>query len=265
MAHLAAESIRQSCPSILRDLARPGPDALAEPGVSSATKSFCKRFLTTLLIAQAEILFTISYSLQTYDLMDRILLVDDVAKEIGSSHWVSSVFLKVLYELESFWRLLEPDTKFQLVKRFVRIDNSEIGIGEYLLTKEMENLSTIFLRLEEGPFETDEYLLVLQYQVYSSIYLWNSLISSPDLTTWLFSFLSNPDLSQTLNNILSSILLNHSSSSSLTQFIRELAKHFIEFESDVRFSILLLILRIAQADPSVGGALDFTSEIPQRS
>jgi hypothetical protein len=140
------------------------------------------------------------------------------------------------------------------------MDNSEIGIGEYLSTKEMENLLKTFLKLE-GPIETDDYRLFLQYQANSSIHLWNSLISSPDLTTWLFSSLSNPDLSQILNNILSSILLNGFSSSSLTQFIRGLAKHFNEFGSDVRFSILLLTLRIAQTDPSIGGALDFTSEI----
>jgi hypothetical protein len=155
---------------------------------------------------------------------------------------------------------LEPEIKFHLVKRFVCLDNNEIGIGEYLLTKEMENLSATFHKLE-GPIETDECRLVLQYQVSSSIHLWNSLISSPDLTTWLFSSLSSPDLSQILNNILSSILINYFSSSSLTQFIRELAKHSNEFGSDVRFSILLLILRIAQTDPSVGGALDYTSEI----
>ena len=255
MAYLAAESIRQNCPTILRNLA--GPDALAEPGVSSA-----QIVLQTLLdhSSNSSGRDPVYHLLQIYDLIDRILLVDDVGREIGSSHWVSLVFPKVLYELESFWRLLEPEIKFHLVRKFVRMDNSEIGIGEYLLTKEMENLSTTFLRLE-GPIETDEYRIVLQYQVYSSIYLWNSLLTSPDLTTWLFSSLSNPDLSQILNNILSSILLNCFSSSSLTQFIRELAKHFNEFGFDIRFSILLLILRIAQTDPSVGGALDFTSEI----
>ena len=255
MAYLAAESIRQSCPTVLRNLA--GPDAMAEPGVSSA-----QIILQTLLDHSSDSSGRdpVHHLLQIYDLIDRILLVEDVGREIGSSHWVSLVFPKVLYELETFWRLLEPEIKFHLVKKLVRMDNSEIVIGEYLLTKEMENLSTIFIKLE-GPIETDEYRLVLQYQVYSSIYLWNSLISSPDLSTWPFSSLFNPDLSQILNNILSSILLNCFSSSSLTQFIRELAKHFNEFESDVRFSILLLILRIAQADPSVGGALDFTSEI----
>ena len=255
MAYLAAESIRQSCPTILRDLT--GPDALAEPGVSSA-----QIVLQTLLDHSSDSSGRdpVHHLLRIYDLIDRILLVDDVGREIGSSHWVSLVFPKVLYELESFWRLLKPEIKFHLIKRFVQMDNSEIGIGEYLLTKEMEYLSTTFLKLE-GPIETDEYRLVLQYQVYSSIHFWNSLISSPDLTTWLFSSLSNPDLSQILNNILSSILLNCFSSSSLTQFIRELAKHFNEFGSDVRFSILLLILRMAQTDPSVGGALDFASEI----
>ena len=255
MAFLAAESIRQNCPTILRDLA--GPDALAEPGVSSA-----QIVLQTLLDHSSDSSGRdpVYHLLQIYDLIDRILLVDDVGRETGSSHWVSLVFPKVLYELESFWRMLEPEIKLHLIKRFVRMDNSEIGIGEYLLTKEMENLSTTFLKLD-GPIETDEYRLVLQYQVYSSIYLWNSLISSPDLTSWLFSLLSNLDLSQILNNILSSILLNCFSSSLLTQFIRELAKHFNAFESDVRFNILLLILRIAQADPSVGGALDSTLEI----
>ena len=255
MAYLAAESIRQSCPTLLRDLA--GPDALAEPGVSSA-----QIVLQTLLDHSSDSSGRdpVHHLLQIYDLIDRILLVDDVGQEIG--HWVSLVFPKALYQLESFWRLLEPELKFRLVKRFVRMDNSEIGIGEYLLAKEMENLLTTFLKLE-GPIETDEYRLVLQYQVYSSIYLWNSLISSPDLTIWLFSAFSNPNLSQILNNILSSILLNYFSSSSLTQFIRELAKHFNEFGSDVRYSILLLILRIAQTDPSVEGALDFTLEILQ--
>ena len=257
MAYLAAESIRQNCPTFLRDLA--GPEALAEPGVSSA-----QIVLQTLLDHSSDSSGRdpVHHLLQIYDLIDRVLLDDDVGRETGSSssHWVSLVFPKVLYELESFWRLLEPELKVHLVKRFVRMDNSEIGIGEYLLTKEMENLSTIFLKLE-GPIDTDEYRLVLHYQVCSSIYFWNSLISSPDLTTWVFSSLSNPDLSQILNNILSSILLNCFSSSSLTQFIRELAKHVNEFESDVRFNILLLILRNAQEDPSVEGALDFTFEI----
>jgi hypothetical protein len=255
MAYLAAESIRQSCPTILRDLAN--PDALAEPGVSSVQIVLQTLFDHSSYGSGRD---PVHHLLQIYDLIDRILSVDNVAREMGSSRWVSLVFPRVLYELESFWRLLEPEIKLHLVKRFVQMDNSEIGIGEYLLTKEMENLSTIFLKLE-GPIETDEYRLVLQYQAYSSIYLWNSLISSPDLTTWLFSSLSSPDLSQILNKILSSILLNYYSSFSLTQFIRELAKHFIEFESNVRFIILLLILRIAQADPSVGGALDFISEI----
>ena len=254
MAYLAAESIRQSCPTILRDLT--GPNALAEPGVSSA-----QIVLQTLLdhSSNSSGRDPVHHLIQICDLIDRILLVDNVEREIGTSHWISLVFPKVLYELESFWRLLEPEIKFRLVKRFVQMDNSEIGIGEYLLTKEMENLLTTFLKLE-GLVET-EYRLVLQYQVHSSIHFWNSLISSPDLATWLFSSLSNPDLSQILNNILSSILLNCFSSSSLTQFIRELTKHFNEFGSDVKFSILLLTLRIAQTDPSVGGALDFTSEI----
>ena len=251
MAYLAAQSIRQSCPTVLRDLT--GPDALAEPGVSSA-----QIVLRTLLDYSSQSLGRdpVHHLLQVYDLIDHILLVD----EDGSSHWVSMVFPKVLYELESFWRLLEPEIKFRLVNRLVQMDSGEIGIGEYLLTKEMENLLTTLLKLE-GPIETNEYQLFLQYQVSSSIHFCNSLISSPDLTTWLFSSLPNPDLSQILNNILSSILLNRFSSPSLTRFVRELAKHFNQFGSDVKFSLLLLILRVAQTDPSVGGALDFTSQI----
>ena len=255
MAYLAAQSIRQTCPTLLRDLT--GPDALAEPGVSSA-----QIVLQTLLDHSfaSSGRDPVHHLLQVYDLIDHILVVDDVGQEIGSSHWVSLVFPKVLYELESFWRLLKPEIKFRLVNKLVQMDNSEIGIGEYLLAKEMADLSTTFLKLE-GPIETDEYRLILQYQVSSSVHFCNSLISSPDLTTWLFSSLSNPDLSQSLNHILSSVLHNYFSSPSLTQFVRELAKHFDEFGSNIRFSILLLILRIAQPDPSVGGALDFTPEI----
>ena len=50
--------------------------------------------------------------LRIYDLIDGVLLVDDVGRKIGSSsHWVSSVFPKLLYKLEFFWRLLEPELK----------------------------------------------------------------------------------------------------------------------------------------------------------
>ena len=255
MAYLAAQSIRQTCPAILRNLT--GPDMLAEPGVSSA-----QIVLRTLLdhSSQSSGRDPVHHLLQVYDLIDRILPVADVGPETGSSHWITLVFPKVLYELESFSRLLDPENKLHLIKRLVLMDNGEIGIGEYLLVKEMENLSTILLQLE-GPIEADEYRLVLQYQVSSSIHFWNSFISS-SLTTWLFSSLStNPDLSQLLQNNLSSILFNNFSSPSLTRFVRELAKHFNEFGSDVKFSILLLILRIAQMDPSVGDALDFTPDI----
>ena len=252
MAYLAAQSIRQTCPTVLRDLT--GPDTLAEPGVSSA-----QIVLRTLFDHSSESSGRdpVHHLLQVYHLIDHILMVDDVGHKIGSSHWVSLVFPKVLYELESFWRLLEPEIKFRFVERLVQMDNGEIGIGEYLLTKELENLSTTFFKLE-GPIEVDEYRLVLQYQVSSSIHFCNSLVSSPALSTWLFSSLSSPDLSQSLNNILSFILLNSFSSPSLIKFVRELAKHFREFGSDIRFSILLLILRTAQTDPC---ALDFTLEI----
>lgn len=256
MAYLAAQSTRQACSTILRNFT--GPDILAEPGVSGA-----QIVLRTLLdhSSKSSGRDPVHHLLQVYDLIDCILPVHDVGQEIESSHWVTLVFPKVLFELESFFRLLDPETRFHFVKRLVQMDNGEIAIGEYLLTKEMENLSKTLLKLE-GPIEPDEYRLVLQYQVSSSIRFWNSLISSPDLTTWLFSSLStNPDLCQLLNNNLSSILLNSISSPSLTRFVRELAKHFSEFGSEIRFSILLLILRIAQTDPSVGDALDLTPEI----
>ena len=253
MAYLAAQSIRQTCPTILRDLT--GPDVVAEPGVLTA-----QIVLRTLFehSSQSSGRDPVHHLLQVYDLIDRILSTADVG---GSSHWVTLVFPKVLYELESFYRLSDPETKLHLIQKLVLMDNGEIGIGEYLLIKEMENLLTTLLKLE-GPIDADEYRLVLQYQVSSSIRFWNSLISLPDLTTWFFSALStNTDLSQLLNDNLSSILLNSFSSPSLTQFIRELAKHFNKFGSDVRFNILLFKLRIAQTDPSVGDALDFTSEI----
>jgi len=127
----------------LRDLA--GPDALAEPGVSSA-QIVLQTLLDHSCSDDSSGRDPVHHLLQIYDLIDRILLVDedDVGRqEMGtssSSHWVSLVFPKVLYELESFWRLLEPEFKFRLFKKLVLMDNGEIGIGDYLLTREMENL-----------------------------------------------------------------------------------------------------------------------------
>ena len=126
MAYLAEEGIRQSCPSILRDLA--GPDALAEPGVSSA-QIVLQTLLDHTSSDDSSGRDPFHHLLQIYDLrvIDRILLVDeddDVGRrEMGSpsssSRWVSLVFPKVLYKLESFWRLLEPEIKFRLFKKFV--------------------------------------------------------------------------------------------------------------------------------------------------
>ena len=142
------------------------------------------------------------------------------------------MFSKLLYKLEFFWRLLEPELKVHLVKRFVRMDNSEIGIGEYLLTKEMENLSSRVLLNQ------------------TNIDLFCNIKFTRQFTHLLpLQPRSVPNIKQHIAfyspQLLFVIFTN--------KFIRELAKHVNEFESDVRFSIVLLILRLDLTSETLKG------------
>ncbi|KAF8165625.1 hypothetical protein B0H34DRAFT_647411 [Crassisporium funariophilum] len=256
-AYLAAQKVRGSCRTILCDST--GPDVHAEPGVLSA-----QIVLRTLLdhACHSSGRDPVYHILQIYNLIDHILpTAPDAVQVAEPSHWVSAVFPKVLYELESFCRLLQPETQFLFIKRLVQLDNGETGVGEWLLIEGMKQFATTLQNLA-GNAQADEYRLVLQYQVSASVRFWELLVTSPVISTWAVSILStNPDLSHSLNECLAAILDHSLSSLPLTHLVRKLAKHATEFSPEVRFTILLLVLRIAQTDPSVVDALDFVSGI----
>ncbi|KAF8969383.1 hypothetical protein BDZ97DRAFT_1653935 [Flammula alnicola] len=258
-AHLAALNIRQTCPQILRNFT--DPNVHVEVGTSSAQIA-----LRALLdhASQSAGRDPVYHILQLYDLIDNILpqpgnsMSNGTAEaDIESSFWTASIFPKVLPELTAFCHLLEAETRAVFVERLQRLDNGETGIGEWLLIEEMNNLSTTLNNLA-GSTQEDNYRLILRYQISTSILFFDLLLSSSRASAWAVSSLSsNADLSQLFDSCLSLILDANLSSLSLTRFTRQLAKHASDFGPDVRFNILLLTLRNARMDPSVGNALDF--------
>ncbi|KDR84049.1 hypothetical protein GALMADRAFT_236653 [Galerina marginata CBS 339.88] len=248
VAYLAAQNIRRSCPEILRSLTN---RLEAESGTSGPQVVF--RVLLDPPISKT-VRDPVHHISQVYDLLENIL--PKVPSDTDAQYWVMEVFPKVLPELKSFCRLLDPETRTTFIERLVTVDNGEIGMGEWLLTEELKELSTALNKLS-GLVEDEDYKLVLQYQVSSSIHFCQLLTSSPQTAKWVVSSLSaNEDLSQQLDICISLILDTNLCSLPLAKLTRHLGKHANDFGPDVRFNLLLLVLRNAQADPTALDALD---------
>ncbi|CAA7258559.1 unnamed protein product [Cyclocybe aegerita] len=247
-AYLAAQSVRETCPGFLSRLSQQDvpsePDGLVAQAMLRTLFDNASRSVGRDPVQQV---------LLVYNLVDSIFPQDE---DPGSSSWTASVFPTILSELRDFCNLLDPKTQVRFIERLVKLDNEETGLGAWLLAEELQRLSTVF---EDLPRQQDpNYQLLLQYQLSASFRLLHLLMTSPTLSSWTISTLSsNADLSQLLDSTLSHILEVNVSSSPLAYLTRELAKHSADFTPDTRQNILLLLLRNAQTDPSVAGALDF--------
>ncbi|KAJ3516816.1 hypothetical protein NLJ89_g881 [Agrocybe chaxingu] len=246
-AYLAAQSVRETCPGFLSKLSR--QDVPSEPdGLVTQT------MLRTLFDNASRSVGRdpVQQVLLVYNLVDSIFPQDE---DPASSSWTASVFPTILSELRAFCNLLDPETQVCFIERLVKLDNEETGLGAWLLAEELQRLSAVFDVL---PHQQDpDCQLLLQYQLSASFRLLHLLITYPNLSSWTISTLaSNSDLSQLLDSTLSHILEANVCSSTLVQLTRELAKYSTEFTPDTRQNILLLLLRNAQADPSVTGTLD---------
>ncbi|KAF8914268.1 hypothetical protein CPB84DRAFT_1811634 [Gymnopilus junonius] len=248
-AYLAAKITRRNCRVILSTLSKA---IQAESGTSNA-----QIILRSLLSPHVEkvVRDPVHHILQVYDLTMNIL--PQASSDEAATFWSTEVFPKVLAELKAFSCLLDAETRATFIQRLAMLDNGEIGIGDWLLVEQMKGLLTTLHTLP-SPIQEDHKLL-LQYQVTSILHFCDLVISS---SAWgVSSFSTNEDLSQLLNDCLTLTLDYHVTSLALKRLTRHLAEHADVFAPDVRFNILLLSLRTAQANFSVPDALKFVPDI----
>lgn len=262
-AYLAALNIRQTCPQILRTLI----DPKAQTALDTSTSQIILRTLFNHASYPSN-RDPVVHLLQLYDLIDTILPQPSSSRSNGTtdhepSHWPTMVFPKILSDLRTFWGLLDAETRAQFVERLKELDNGGTDIGEWLLTEEMKSLSAVLTDIQGTTlFQETDHRSINLYRVSTSILFFECLITSPTMATWTISALStNTELSSLLDGCLSLLLDAALHSSPLTQVTRRLAKHASDFSPDVRFHILLLVLRSAQMDPSVVDALDYVPSI----
>lgn len=252
-AHLAAQNIRSTCPEILRNLIAPN---YAEPAVPKPD-IVLKALLA--IPTQTTIRDPVLRLSEVYDLFDRTIPKQATVEE--SSYWTMDAFTKILPELSNFCKLLQPKVKVAFVERLFNLDNGETGLGEWLITEEMKELTTLLYRISNSAPQ-DEYSSILRYQLSAEFRFCELLISSNALE-WALATFANDGVSQLLDTCLSLILdldLNISSLTFIT-LLKTFAAYKGKFNHDIQYSILLLLLRNAQANPTHADSLDFVVDL----
>ena len=255
-ACMSAQRTRQTCLDLVRRLS--APDSYADPGKLGA-----EIILRTLLEhgGQHGGRDPAYHLLQVFTMIDHILPEPNTLNDgDGSSYWVTSVLPNVLHELKSLFRLLDTDNQVHFVKTLVKLDNGMVGIGEWLLMEELKYLSGTLQSLL-GPMHAD-YRLVLHHQVTLSLhFVVDLIIPSSSSSTWcLTSISSTHDLAGLLKTCLIALFDGHYTSIHLKRLVSILTMSSRSFEPDLRFTVLLAALRVAQTDPIPPGILETTVE-----
>jgi hypothetical protein len=243
----SAQGTRQTCLDLVRTLS--GPASHADPGRLGA-----EVVMRTLLEhgTQHDGRDPAYHLLQVFTMIDHILPEPNhLEDEDEPSYWVTSVLPNLLNEMRSFFRRLDTDNRVHFVKTMVKLDNGVIGIGEWLLMEELMYLSATLQSLLVPMHMHADYRLVLHHQVALSLhFVVDLVVPSSSSSKWCLSSISStPDLAQALKACLVALLDGYYTSSHLRRLVSILATSSPSFESDLRFTILLATLRVAQTDP----------------
>lgn len=257
-AHIAAIDLMHICRNVLFDLSR--PNAQVELDGSAATVILRMLLEHGSKNAGRDPIHHIS---QVYTMVDTVLprqLHHDEEK-VDSVYWATSVFPHIIREIRQFLQILSPELRPLFVQRLLDIDNGEIGLIEWLLEQDLKDLSTAVEALSKSNHMAD-YRRLLQVRLATGIHLWESLISSSHSSLRVIKMLSsNTQLCASFNMWLSFLLDANLSSTILSRLSRELAGYHHDLGADLKFTVLLLLLRSAQQDSSAHAALHLVPEI----
>lgn len=259
-ACVSAQRTRQTCLDLVRSFS--GPECYADPGKPGA------EIILRALLEHRERSGgrdPAYHLLQVFTMIDHILPDPHSVYDDGQpTHWVLSVLPNVLGELKAFFRLLDPENKVHLVKRLIKLDNGVTGIGEWLLGEELKHLSHTLDSLA-GQVPTEGHRLVGQHELSLLLHFIFDLVRPlSSASKWFSGAISSiPDLSHSLSICLMSLLDGHYISSSLTQLIPVLASNSRTFDPELRFTVLLSVLRAMQSDSaSSDSILDILDGLP---
>jgi len=256
-AHITAIDLLHICRNVLFDLSR--PNAQVEPGSSAATV-----ILRMLLEHGSKNVGRdpVHHISQVYTMVDTVLPRQSHDDErVDSVYWARSVFPHIFREIRQFLQILGPELRPLFVQRLLDIDNGEIGLCEWLLEQDLNDLSTDVEALSKSNHMVD-YRRLLQGRLATGIQLWESLISSSHSSLRVVKILSsNTHLCASFNIWLSFLLDANLSSTTLSRLSRELAGCHHDLGADLKFTVLLLLLRSAQQDLSAHAALHLVPEI----
>ncbi|KAJ2917473.1 hypothetical protein MD484_g2906, partial [Candolleomyces efflorescens] len=241
----AAQVTRQACLDVVHVLT--GPTAFTEAGVLNAQVVLRTVLAHATSYAEHD---PVHHFLQVYSLVDHILpYPEDDDQEAEPSHWITTVLPKSLGELKAFFKLLDTENRLHMLHRLVRMDRGLIGVGEWLLTEELKGAMQVLQTLER-PQLPDDYRLVLQYQISSSLaFVLDIVRAESTLADWYRDALAaDRDLPHLQIGVLTMLLDGYYTSPHLTSLILALTDKADGFDPDLRFFIVLHLLRTAQVD-----------------
>ncbi|CAL1700381.1 unnamed protein product [Somion occarium] len=214
---IAAQEIRRTCISLTRVLANISHDG---------NKAGAQVVLRTLLEhgLQSEERDPAHHLLQVFGLIDYLLPMPDT--DDTSTMWTQKVMPNVLKEMWAFCRVLDTENRAHLVRRLVGLDDGVVGIGDWILQEELnEVLQTLYRLL--NPNLGANYRFVKQYQVANSIrFLLDLASSSASISAWFIRCIgSGDDLAPAFAAFLRAILDANLMCQPLVQLAQSLASH----------------------------------------
>ncbi|KAK2465996.1 hypothetical protein APHAL10511_001637 [Amanita phalloides] len=242
-AYVAAQETRQACLEFLHALSE--PDVIVEPDRLGA-----EVLLETLLkyVNESNGRDPGDHVLQILAVID-FILPSPTMGEGEPTHWVIPVLPNVLTELKEFLRLLDVENRAHLLKRLIGLDQGTVGIGEWLLTEEMKHTLKLLEGLSENSHSAN-LRLVLQYELYLSLWVLNELIASrSNVATWCIdAIVSTDELSRTLTQCFTILLEMNMTCHPLTKTIRVMAEKESMLDEDLKRIVLLQHLRAVQSE-----------------
>jgi hypothetical protein len=235
----AAHRTRQTCIDITR--------GLAEPFVRTESGNFCSEVVLRTLLEHG---LRSSRRDPAYHLLQVFCLVDSllpVSSDAEPSHWITTTIPNLLPELRSFFRALDTESKLHFIKRLINLDHGVIGIGEWMFLEELKHLFNVLHSLQDV-ITSDQYHLIGQYQVSLMLQFILELLNNTSSTSsWcLTSITTVPETAQILGRCFLLLLDGHMQSTRQTQIAVCLATESAAIDPDLKFAVVLILLRDLQ-------------------
>lgn len=252
-ACIAAQEARQACVTIIR--------ALAEvPQAVSSGKPNAQIVLDTLLSRglNSETHEPAHYLSQVFCLIDYLLPTPET--EDSPIAWSQQILPNVLRELWAFCRALDTENKAHFVRRLVTLDKGAIGLGDWLLQQELNELSSTLRTLPESS-SVQHRLLVREYQVTLSLkFLLDLVTGSSSEATWCINSLTTGDqLARSFALCITLCLEENVVSSHYTKILRTLASGSPSLDDSLKIPLALALLRTSHQQ--AGSASEVTSSL----